>query len=142
MLQNSFANKIKKNISDQICLYFSTHPGSISHNCRCWHVQDDKNGLTSCIGSTPQLSIRNLLIFLFFLKKNWANPGLFFVYFRSFQTNNIIFTTNECEKCHVHPVSSAGIRTHDLLEHESTPITTRPGLPPFKQIICNSFCGS
>ena len=46
--------------------------------------------------------------------KNWANPGLFFVYFRSFQTNNTIFTTNECEKCHVHPVSGAGIRTHDL----------------------------
>ena len=23
----------------------------------------------------------------------WANPGLFFVYFRSFQTNNTIFTT-------------------------------------------------
>ena len=22
--------------------------------------------------------------------KNWANPGLFFVYFRSFQTNNTI----------------------------------------------------
>ena len=45
---------------------------------------------------------------------NWANPGLFFVYFRSFQTNNTIFTTNECEKRHVHPVSGAGIRTHDL----------------------------
>ena len=50
-----------------------------------------------------------------FLFKIWANPGLFFVfYFRSFQTNNTIFTTNECEKCHVHPVSGAGIRTHDL----------------------------
>ena len=32
-----------------------------------------------------------------FLKK-WATPGLFFVYFRSFQTNNTIFTTNQCEK--------------------------------------------
>ena len=28
----------------------------------------------------------------------WANHGLFFVYFRSFQTNNTIFTTNICEK--------------------------------------------
>ena len=55
-------------------------------------------------------TIQHLLFFL----KNWANPGLFFVYFRSFQTNNTIFTTNECEKCHVHPVSGAGIRTHDL----------------------------
>ena len=28
----------------------------------------------------------------------WANPGLFFVYFRSFQTNITIFKTNICEK--------------------------------------------
>ena len=35
-------------------------------------------------------------ISFFFL--NWANPGLFFVYFRSFQTNNTIFATNQCEK--------------------------------------------
>ena len=34
--------------------------------------------------------------YCFFLKK-WANPGLFFVYFRSFQTNNTILTTNQCE---------------------------------------------
>ena len=27
-----------------------------------------------------------------------ANPGVFFVYFRSFQTTNSIFTTNQCEK--------------------------------------------
>ena len=33
-----------------------------------------------------------------FLKK-WTNPGLFFVCFQSFQTNNTIFTTNQCEKC-------------------------------------------
>ena len=32
-----------------------------------------------------------------FLKK-WTNPGLFFVYFRSFQTNIKMFTTNICEK--------------------------------------------
>ena len=24
-----------------------------------------------------------------FFKKKWANPGLFFIYFRSFQTNNV-----------------------------------------------------
>ena len=34
----------------------------------------------------------------------WANPGLFFVYFGLFKTNKTIFTTNQCEKCHVHPV--------------------------------------
>ena len=49
------------------------------------------------------LAVRGVL----FLK--WANPSLFFVYFWSFQTNNKIFTTNQCEKCHVHPVYSARI---------------------------------
>ena len=44
----------------------------------------------------------------------WANPGLVFVYFCIFQTNNTIFTTNQCENCHVHPVYGAGIQTHDL----------------------------
>ena len=34
---------------------------------------------------------------VYFLKK-WANPGLVFVYFWSFQTNNTIFTTNQCAK--------------------------------------------
>ena len=43
----------------------------------------------------------------------FANLGLFFFYFRSFQTNIIaIFTTNICEN--VHPVYGAGIRNHDL----------------------------
>ena len=28
----------------------------------------------------------------------WANPGLFRLCFRSFQTNNTIFTTNQFEK--------------------------------------------
>ena len=50
----------------------------------------------------------------FFLKKNRPNPASFLFIFSLFQTNNTIFTTNQCEKCHVHPVSSAGIRTHDL----------------------------
>ena len=60
----------------------------------------------------------------------WANPGLFFVYFLSFQTNNTIFTTNQCEKMS----SPSSIRYRDSnpqpLEHEFPPITTRPGLPP------------
>ena len=30
--------------------------------------------------------------------KKWTDKGLFFVYFRSFETNNTIFTTNQCEK--------------------------------------------
>ena len=63
-----------------------------------------------------------------FIFKNWANPGLFFNYFQSFQTNNIIFTTNQCEKMSC----PSSIRRWDSnprpLERESAPITTRPGL--------------
>ena len=58
----------------------------------------------------------------------WANPGLFFVYFWSFQTKITIFTTKICEKC------PSSIRCWDLnplpSECESLPKTTRPGLPP------------
>ena len=60
--------------------------------------------------------------------KRWVNPGLIFVYFRSFQTNNTTFTTYKCETC------PSSIWRQDLnprpLEHVSSPITTRPGLPP------------
>ena len=61
------------------------------------------------------------------LFQNGPTPATF-SFFRSFQTNNTIFTTNQCEKC---PFS---MRRHDLnpqpFEHESSPITTRPGLLP------------
>ena len=65
-----------------------------------------------------------------FFKKKWANPGLFIVYFQYFQTNIIrIFTTNICEKS----PSSIGLGFEPTtLEHESPPITTRPGLPPLQ----------
>ena len=33
-----------------------------------------------------------------------ANPGLFFIYFVSFKTNNQLLTTNQREKCHVHSI--------------------------------------
>ena len=65
-----------------------------------------------------------------FLK--WANPRLFFIYFRSFQANNtynrILQQINEK---YVHPVYSARIRTHDLWNISRLPITTRQGLSPF-----------
>ena len=61
----------------------------------------------------------------------WAIPGLFLVYFRSFQTNiNAIFITDQCEKMS----GPSSIWRRDLnpqpLEREPPPITTRPGLPP------------
>ena len=55
-----------------------------------------------------------------------------FVYFRSFsiQTNNTFLTRSQYEKCHVH------VQCRDSnprpLDHESSPITTRPELPPIK----------
>ena len=67
-------------------------------------------------------------VFLFLLK--WANPGLFFIFLQSLQKNNTIFTTNHCEKMSC----PSSIQCRDSnpwpLEHESAPITTRPGLPP------------
>ena len=64
------------------------------------------------------------IYFIQFFK--WANPSLFFVFLRSFQTNITIFTTNICEKC------PSSIRCRDSnpqpSERESLPITNRPGL--------------
>ena len=60
-----------------------------------------------------------------------GQPGLFFVYFQSFQTNNIIFTTNQCEKMSC-PSSLRRLDSNPQpLERESPPITTRPGLQPY-----------
>ena len=77
----------------------------------------------------------DLQIYLFF-KKEMVQFGLFFAYFRSFQTNIItIFTTNISEKC------PSSIRYRDLnprpLERETLPITTRPGFPPMFDIFYN-----
>ena len=44
--------------------------------------------------------------------KKWANPGLFFVYFQSFQANNTIL--QQINVKNIHPVNGARIRTHDL----------------------------
>ena len=44
----------------------------------------------------------------------WALLGLFFIYFRLFK-QTLQFLQQICvEKCYVHPVYGAGIRTHDL----------------------------
>ena len=65
---------------------------------------------------------------LFFLK-NGSNPASF-VYFRSFQTNNTIPTTNQCEKMSC----PSSVHLWDLnprpSECVSPPIATRLGLPP------------
>ena len=61
--------------------------------------------------------------------------GLFFIYFRSFQTDNTIFTTNLCEKMSNCP-SSIWRRDWNPrpFEQESSPITTRSGLLPIFEL--------
>ena len=76
-------------------------------------VEFSIDGVDFAFTDTQQVSLAVAVVNGFFLKK-WAKPGLFFVYFWSFQTSIItIFTTNICEK-NVHPVYGAGMRTHNL----------------------------
>ena len=62
-----------------------------------------------------------------------ANPGLFSVYFRSFQTNNIIFTTNKCEKMSSPSSTQDWNSNPQPLKHESSPITTITGTDPINK---------
>ena len=59
-----------------------------------------------------------------FLK--WADPGFFFVYFWSFRTNNTILTKTGIVMSIQYTVRDSNPR---LLKHQSSPITTIPGLP-------------
>ena len=79
--------------------------------------------------NSKQLPMYDECCLLYYLFFKWTNPGIFFVYFWSFLTNNSIFTTNQCEKMSF--PSSIGCRDSNprLLEHQCSPITTRPGLP-------------
>ena len=49
--------------------------------------------------------------------KKWANTGLFFLYFLSFQSNITIL--QQINVNNVHTVSGTGIRTHNLLMQAS-----------------------
>ena len=62
------------------------------------------------------------------LFKKWANPGLFFIYFCLFKHTLQFLQQINVKKC----PSSMWWRDSNSrpLEHESPPITTRPGLPP------------
>ena len=58
----------------------------------------------------------------------WANPGLFLIYFCLFKHITYFTTNTYVKKC------PSSIQCWDSisqpLEHETPPITTRPGLPP------------
>ena len=57
-----------------------------------------------------------------------TQPRPLFRLFSSFQTNNIILTTNKCEKC---PTSIWRQESNSQpSDYKSPPLTTRPGLPP------------
>ena len=62
---------------------------------------------------------------------NLANHSLFYIYFRLFKHTSLQFL----QQINVKNVMSISIRCRDSnsrpLEHESPPITTGPGLPPF-----------
>ena len=81
----------------------------------------------------PVVGTARVTVLPFYRRQNKSKvflsfTGLFFVYFQSFQTNNTILTTNQCEKC------TSSIRHRDSnqrpFKHELSPIATRPGLPP------------
>ena len=67
-----------------------------------------------------------------FLKKS-DNPGLFFVYFLSFQTDITVFTTN---KSLVHLVYGAMIRTHNLWNICCLPSPLDQGSRPGTGFLC------
>ena len=71
----------------------------------------------------------------FFKNKNGPSPLPLFHLISSFQTSITIFTTKKCEKC------QSSIWCWDSNPqrsgYESPAITTRPGLPPFMQVL---FC--
>ena len=59
-----------------------------------------------------------------------GQPKPLFAYFRSFQTNNTILTTNQCEKCDFNLVYGAGIWTHDLSNMRHLPKPLYQGSRP------------
>ena len=70
-----------------------------------------------------------------FLKMGQPRPR-----FRSFQPIQFLQQIN-VKNSHVHQVYSTGIRTHNLSSVESSPITTRPGLPPINwQMLLDKTC--
>ena len=70
-------------------------------------------------------------------------PRPLFHLFSVFSNNRTVFTTNKCEKM-IHLEFGAGIWTHHQIDYQSSPITTRQGLPPnFKNIFwCNINCAT
>ena len=89
--------------------------------------------LSNKFGHCPSWTVSVVFTFLFF--KKMGHPQPLFHLFSSSQTNITILTTNIREKM----IWPSSIQQRDWnprpLEHESPPITTRPGLPPLVQFV-------
>ena len=121
----------ESNLSDQLCSTVSTAPLSIHHCCffyTIWKLNTFQVCLSISLSLRHWFGTIQIKLFLTFFKK-WANPGLFFVYFRSFQTNNTSLTTKMWKmSC---PSNIWCLDSNPQPSgYESHPITTRPGLPP------------
>ena len=88
-------------------------------------VADGRRWVGSILWNFSAVNLTWKVDLMFFLK-NGPTSASFIAYFRSFQTNIITIL----QQIYVHPVYGAGIRTNNLLEHESPPITSRPKHPP------------
>ena len=86
------------------------------------------------------------LLFTIFLTK-WTNPGLFFIYFHLSKHTFLFLQIINVKKC----ASRIWCRDSNSrpLEHESPPITTRPGqeyklnqgkIPQIQKINCEGYC--
>ena len=87
--------------------------------CPFWYpLSLNLSSLHTTSNSSPTSCWKVLRVLITFFFKKIGQPASF--PFMSFQTNNTIFTTKQCEKC---PSSMP-------FKYELSPITTRPGLPP------------
>ena len=107
-----------------------------------WPEETDSKNCWRCsnLCAKTTLDYKSWIMFIeciFF--KRWANSGLFFVYFRSFQTTNIFFYNKSMWK----NSCPSSIQRRDSnpwpSEHEPPPITTRPGLPPKSSLLIPSL---
>ena len=94
---------------------------------------------TSCSVTSPLrwvFSGLTIALTVIFLKK-WANPGLFFVYFRLFKQTLQLLQQINVKKC------PSSIRHRDSnsqpSDYESPPLTTRPKLPPKIRYPCLEY---
>ena len=74
----------------------SFFPWPLNQGSRRWLICYQNHGFESQFESTRKAAKKwpNLLSIINFRLEIWANPGLFFVYFQSLQTNNAILAAN------------------------------------------------